>query len=177
MTRTVQPGTITPADIEKAEALTKSQTETNNEADQENAMTALDVLLGASSDRQKEKIVVPQRPGLPSDLVLTIQSLTDREFKNISDEAESSAPVGNRRQRRAGATEKDVDSSLFLRLIVAAGVVDPPLDHPTVLQKHGVTRGEQVVDRILLPGEISRVAELIMDLSGFNDTTIDYAKN
>jgi hypothetical protein len=62
-------------------------------------------------------------------------------------------------------------------LIVATGVADPLFGNTQLLAKHGVITAEQVVQKVLLPGEIAKVAELIMDLSGFNDSTLELVGN
>ena len=137
----------------------------------------LAILLAAEQKRVTEDILVPKRSGLSGDLRLTIGSLTDRQFRDISTEAEEVVRSANRNARRAGAAGKEINPDKFLRLIVSAGVVTPAFSHPQLLSKHQVHTGEEVVQAILLPGEIARVAELIMDLSGFNDNTIEFVGN
>jgi hypothetical protein len=167
------PGGKTPAQINAEYGIDEEALEQEQE---ENA-SALDVLLSATAIKQQEKWKIPKRDGLPGDLVLTLASLTDREFRDISAEAEEPIRASNRRQRRAGEATKEINPEKFLRLIVARGVVDPAFDHPQLLQKHQVMTAEQVVQRVLLPGEVAKVAELIMDLSGFNDATLELVGN
>lgn len=140
------------------------------------AMSALDVLLKAKAVRQTEEIVIRQREGLPGDLTLTVGSLTDRDFKEISDQSEVAV---SRKNRRAGgnAPQKETDGNLFLRLVVANGVVDPDFSNAQLLASQECFTPDQLVQKLLLPGEIARIAEIIMDLSGFNDNTVEYAKN
>lgn len=138
-------------------------------------MSALDVLLGAKPVRQQETLIIRQRDGLPGDLKIDVGSLSDRDFKSISEQAEK--PL-SRRDRRAGTNvQRETDGNLFLRLVVAAGTIDPNFNDDNVLAKHGVFTGEELVQRLLLPGEIARVAEIVMDLSGFNDNSVDFIKN
>lgn len=139
---------------------------------EQSQMTALQVLLSAKPVRQTAQLRIRQRDGLDQDLVLTIKSLTDAEFKRISDQAEQ--PTGqNRAARRQQQATKETDNNLFLRLIVAQGIMDPNLNSPEVLAAHGAITGEMVVQRIFLPGEVARIAEEIMALSGWDDQAVE----
>lgn len=158
--------------IEDTTPLTKE--EKAEEQAQKN-LSALDVLLRATPVRQTETIKIPKRQGLPADLELTVGSLSDRDFKEVSDQSEQ--PL-NRRQRRSGANvQRETDGNLFLRLVVAKGVVNPDLGNAKLLDSQDCFTADQLVQKLLLPGEIARVAEIIMDLSGFNDNTVEFAKN
>jgi hypothetical protein len=139
------------------------------------AMSALDVLLGAKPVRQTDTWKITKRTGLAADLVLRLGSLSDRELKLLAEQSEVSTGTANRKSRRAGQDGKEQDTNLFLRLVVAKGVVEPDFNDPSVTSAHGVFSGDEVVQKVLLPGEIARVAELVMDLSGFNDAGVEYA--
>lgn len=135
-------------------------------------MTALQVLLSAKPVRQTAQLRIRKRDGLDQDLVLTIKSLTDAEFKRISEQAEQPT-AGNRAARRQQQANKETDNNLFLRLIVAQGISDPNLNGPEVLAAHGAITGEMVVQRIFLPGEVARIAEEVMALSGWDDQAVE----
>ena len=137
----------------------------------ENQMTALQVLLSATPVRQTAKLRVRKRDGLPQDLVLTIKSLTDSEFKRIGEQAEQ--PSGSRNDRRRAQNAKETDNNLFLRLIVSSGILDPNLNSPEVLAAHGAISGDAIVQRIFLPGEVAKIAEEIMALSGWDDQAVE----
>ncbi len=140
-------------------------------------MTPLQVLLSAKPVRQQRKLVVRKRDGLQQDLTITVNSLTDAQFKAIGEEAETPVDRANRSARRSGKAEKETDNNLFLRLIVANAIGDPNLGSPEVLAAHGAVTAEQVVARVFLPGEVARVAEEVMDLSGWSDDAVEVAKN
>lgn len=142
-----------------------------NQNDEQAAMTALQVLLSAKPVRQTAKLRIRKRDGLPEDLILTIKSLTDAEFKRIGEQAEQ--PSGNRNERRRAQNNKETDNNLFLRLIVANGILDPNLNDSQVLAAHSALSGDMVVQRIFLPGEVARVAEEIMALSGWDDDAVE----
>jgi len=152
---------------EHAEILVDPETQTMPEAQ----MTALQVLMSAKPVRQTAKIRIRKRDGLPEDLVLTIKSLTDSEFKSIGEQAE--VPVGSRAARRGAQSAKETDNNLFLRLIVTNGILDPNFNDPKVLAAHGAISGEMIVQRIFLPGEVARIAEEIMALSGWDDNAVE----
>lgn len=136
-------------------------------------MDPLDVLLSADSGRVTDVIRVHKRKGLPADLDLTIGSLTDREFKECATQAEVPVPRGP--GQRAGA--KETDGNLLQRLIVAKGVVNPDLSDSRLLSKHECFLPEELVQKVFLPGEINNIAELILEVSGFNDNSVEYAGN
>jgi len=142
-----------------------------NQTEPEKQMTALQVLLSATPVRQTAKLRIRKRAGLAQDLVLTIKSLTDGEFKSIGEQAET--PTGNRNDRRRAAKEATTDNNLFLRLIVARGIMDPNLNSNEVLDAHGVPTGDVIVQKIFLPGEVARIAEEIMALSGWDDQAVE----
>ena len=148
------------------------------EGEKPSEMTALQVLLGATPVRQQRRMVVTKRDGLPADLEVVLGSLTDAEFKRIGEEAEATSPGNaNRAQRRNAAKgETETDNSLFLRLIVANALRDPEITS-AVVQAHQAYTKEQVVQRVFLPGEIARLAEVVMDLSGWSDDAVVEAKN
>lgn len=147
--------------------------DTENQTPEQQQMTALQVLLSAKPVRQARELKIRKRAGLEQDLVITVTSLTDRQFKAIGEEAE--VAVGNRGARRGATPSKETDNNLFLRLIVANSMSDPNLNTPEVLAAHGAVNAEQVVARVFLPGEIARIAEEVMDLSGWSDDAVEIA--
>ena len=142
---------------------------------EEQQMSALQVLLSAKPVRQARELKIKKRAGLEQDLIITVTSLTDRQFKQIGEEAE--VATGNRGARRGAAPDKTTDNNLFLRLIVANSMSDPNLNSPEVLAAHGAVTAEQVVARVFLPGEIARIAEEVMDLSGWSDDAVEVASD
>lgn len=133
---------------------------------------ALHILLSAKPVRQTVTVRISKREGLAGDLDLQLRSLTDREFKSAAEEA-SSPTSGNRENRRVGGGGgNETDQALMMRLIVAKAIKSPDFNAPEVLKAHSVQRAEQVVHKLLLPGEISLLAEYVTDLSGWNDNAV-----
>src|SRR5687768_2701054 len=93
-----------PAELKKLE---EAKAAAQAEKVEENA-SALDVLLSASAVKQHEEWRIPKRDGLAGDLVLTLTSLTDREFRDISTEAEEPVRGANRRAKRAGEATTEI---------------------------------------------------------------------
>lgn len=147
--------------------------DTEGQTEAESHMTALQVIMSAKPVRQTAKLRIRKRDGLPEDLVLTIKSLTDGEFKRIGEQAEMPGAGGNRSSRRAAAAAKETDNNMFLRLIVSNGILDPNLNDPNVLAAHEAITGETIVQKIFLPGEVARIAEEIMALSGWDEDAVE----
>lgn len=149
--------------------------ETEEVVSVEDEMDALDVLLGASHKRQTDTYDIPKREGLPATLHLKLGSLDDRKFEELSKQSER--PVGNREARRTQGVTTEQDTPYFMRLVVAEGVVYPNLSDPKLLAHHGVRTADALIRKLLLPGEITKCAEVIMDLSGYHDNSVVKAKN
>lgn len=128
---------------------------------------ALAVIMSARPVHQTKKVSIKGREGMGR-IVLTLRSLTDREFKAVRKQSE--IPSGNRKDQRAG--KKETDDSLFLRLVVAAGIESPKIFAADVLKAHRVTTPDQLVDKLILPGVIAQLAENIMELSGWDEESV-----
>jgi XkdN-like tail assembly chaperone len=74
---------------------------------------------------------------------------------------------------------RQFDNVEFSRLIVAYCVVEPNLMDTRVFQKHNVDKRypDRLVAKILLPGQIDRLAGVITRISGFRDDLVTVAKN
>jgi hypothetical protein len=138
-------------------------------------MDALDVLMGATKPQVKEEFTIPKRDGLPADLKLMLGTVDN--FEELSAQAEIKS-VPNREERRAGMTEKtEQDTPYFLRLVVASGVKAPDLNDSRLLQHHGVRTADALIKKIMRPGEITKCAEYVMDLSGYSDDAVRRSGN
>lgn len=125
---------------------------------------SLAIILSARPVHQTAKVGIKARQGMPR-IVVTLKSLTDRQFKALRQQAQK--PAENPKDRKAGKTE--LDDSLFLRLVVAAAIESPKIASKEVLDALGVKRPDQVVDTLFLPGRITALAERVMELSGFDE--------
>lgn len=153
----------TVEDVEKAESAAVAE------------MSALDVLMGASRPVVKDEYVIRKRDGIAADLKLTLGTV--HNFDELSEQA-STRFTPNREEKRAGMTERvEQDQALFLRLVVVAGTKTPNLETPALLQAQGVPTGEALVNKLMRPGEVAKCAELIMDLSGYAEDSVERAGN
>lgn len=55
--------------------------------------------------------------------------------------------------------------------VCSVGVVDPSLNNKSLQMKYGAADSEDLVDKMLLMGEISMLYDEICNISGFNDET------
>lgn len=71
-----------------------------------------------------------------------------------------------------------LNDSEFYCLMVANGVTSPNLNDPKVIAKYKARDGADVIEKAFLAGEIMRLRDAILKLSGFDeDESIEEAKN
>lgn len=86
----------------------------------------------------------------------------------------------NRIREQATYPTKDgekVDNEKFGMLIIEKGCAIPNWSDPTLLSKYGASSATEVIGKRLLAGEIAKLAGEILDLSGFDDDSLDEVKN
>lgn len=74
-----------------------------------------------------------------------------------------------RKRDRRGQMTETMDEEQFNALAIVEATVNPNWGHPQLLAKYKASGPEEVVKRILLAGELSALAEHVLDLSGFNE--------
>lgn len=101
-----------------------------------------------------------------------VKAPTAREYKALLDRSVKESGKGRNKTR-------NLEIDRFQKLLVYTFTVNPDLSNPKLLEKYGAMAPEDVVDRALLPGEIDRLAERILELGGFgeDDDMVDDAKN
>jgi hypothetical protein len=70
--------------------------------------------------------------------------------------------------------KKQLDENEFSRLIIAEGCVSPDFSNPKLLEKYGATDAGDCVQKALLAGEIAKLSEKILEISGFADDDDDF---
>ena len=75
-------------------------------------------------------------------------------------------------RKLAGVLEK----YKFLFLILLAGVVDPDFKNTALQEKYGAATPAELVEKLLLPGEIEDLAREIEKLSGYRTVTLEEIK-
>lgn len=139
------------------------------------APSALDLLLSAEPAEQVQTVELPPRKGTESPLILELRSVTEREWDEIRDQSEIRR---NRQQRRArGNDEPDIDNALMARLLVKKATTNLEWNDPSLRQKLNVQTGEDVIRTMLLYGEVANLAQIIMELSGFDDDIVQFVGN
>ena len=123
----------------------------------------LDEELGAS---RTKTITVELRSG--ARVPWTVQQVSDDVYKRLQ----------KRCRRKLGKSKETVwDGDLFASLLIYHATVSPDLNDPRLLTKYGVPVAEEVVDKILLPGQKDFVGNEAMTLMGYLDELIEDAKN
>lgn len=122
--------------------------------------TGLEALLGASLQIE-DTVYIPRLK-----THFTIRALTNADFKS----ARQQATVGR---------DKSVDEALLNRIVVVKGCVDPDFNDKALRDHYGAEDAADCVYKALLPGDLTRVLQAIMTLSGFGDDgdAVEEAKN
>jgi len=94
-----------------------------------------------------------------------VRSVVYDEFRTIADRS-LEASVGKNGRRLV-----NTDEQLSQLLLIYYGSVDPDLHDERLYQKYGINKlePEELIKKILLPGEIAAVSALIQKMSGFDD--------
>jgi hypothetical protein len=112
------------------------------------------------------------------DFIVVLRGLDQRELRDISRRAMRPS-TKDEREQGAGPMLRDLDSSNMLT--VATAMLDPDLsgrsaESQALLQKYG-PGPEGVIKQWFAPGEITQMADRVMELSGWSDEALTRAKN
>lgn len=135
---------------------------------------ALDLLLSAEPAEQIQDVMLPPRKGTTKDLKLTLRSVTESEWDEIRQQSEKTRPSANRQQRRSrrGNDEPEMDNALMARLLVKKATTNVNWNDATLRQKFKAQAGEDVIKAVLLYGEVANLAQIVMEISGFEEDLI-----
>ena len=131
-------------------------------------MSALtDFLLENPVDNLTEQVMVSRRlRGMP----FTIRAMTGSEFAEY--------------QKRSTLIQKgrkvEFDSKRFNECIVIGHTIEPNFKDAELLKRSGCVTPEQLLNKVLLAGEIAELSQRISDLSGFGQSVedmVEEAKN
>ncbi len=95
-----------------------------------------------------------------------IRALNNKEFKSIQDLA-----------IKFDKKEADVDTSLIQTMILVEGIVEPSFKDKEFRETYEVATPIDLLEKVLLPGEILQLYNKISELSGFGDNSIVNIKN
>ena len=123
----------------------------------------LDALLGATLDLTKEVYISRLKAHF------TVKALTNEDMRKIGERA--TVPDG-----KGG---KKTDNDIFNALTIVKGCADPDFTDKALKAHYGAADEVECVTKALLPGEMAKILQAILDLSGFGneDELIEDAKN
>ena len=104
----------------------------------------------------------------PFPFPFVIQSITEGENKAIRRSCQKTDVDKRTRQRR---TETDTD--LYNSRLVAACCVEPNFKDAALQEKYGVRGAEDLINRILNPGQYTDLLLAIQEINGFSDDIND----
>ncbi|MEC0328677.1 hypothetical protein P4H42_03450 [Paenibacillus macerans] len=126
---------------------------------------------------------IPQKTGLEAllgaSLAVEDTVYIPRLKTNFTVRALTSADLQKARQQATVGRDGTVDETLLNRLVIAKGCVDPDFNDKALRDHYAAEDAADCVDKALLPGELVRIIQAIMALSGFGDEdeVVEEAKN
>ncbi|MCG8481966.1 MAG: XkdN-like protein [Clostridia bacterium] len=100
--------------------------------------------------------------------IFTAKALTAAEYDTIQEKAYSLLSKNK---------NKEINANLLQTMIVIEGIKEPNLKDKELREKFGVPTPKELVEKLLAPGEIINLFNIISELSGFGEDVIDEIKN
>lgn len=126
-------------------------------------MSSLSAFLNPVSAVEEKEVIISNRfqeNGKP--VPFKIRSLTQEEMDSIIKRATRTVTVKRQQMEK-------VDNRMMSRLVVLAGTVFPNFADTKLCEAYHVADPTLVPGKMLLSGEHTRLADAIMELSGFDD--------
>ncbi|CAH0121048.1 MULTISPECIES: XkdN-like protein [unclassified Paenibacillus] len=103
-------------------------------------------------------------------VVFTCQALTMDEFEEIQNIAISFGKKGE---------VEDISTNSVQIFTLIKGIVDPSLKDAALLEAYGAATPKQLIEesKLLLPGEVTQLYNVISSLSGFGEDSVQTLKN
>lgn len=98
-------------------------------------------------------------------IVFTIRAISHAQYEDIMDANNAAKLDIHGHQVSMQGIHDDSNCKVCL-----AGIVDPDLKNHELMTHYKTLTPEELLKKLLLPGEIATIAEEIMDLSGFNNS-------
>lgn len=128
-------------------------------------MDALQAFLGANTNVEEEVYIKRL------DTHIRVKALLEDEVSSLKDRA--THLVGPKNNRK-----KEFNDAEFNGLLVAAACVNIDFNNPKMLEKYGAADEGDCVRKALFAGEVLKLQEAILTLSGFGDEDmLEEAKN
>jgi len=109
-------------------------------------------------------------------LVWKLKAITGGEDTRIRQSATKRVPVFGKK----GEYTKEVDPELYVTMLVLACVVEPNLKDIELQQAWGVNNDLELLDSLLIPGELMRLKGKVQQINGYDgraDEEIEEVKN
>ncbi|KXS42847.1 MAG: hypothetical protein AWU54_1195 [Candidatus Frackibacter sp. T328-2] len=130
----------------------------------------LDILMSADDKKIKfpKKRVKIKRlsEALGDDVIFTVRAISAPKYESIQEKA-----------IKIKDKNPDIDVNEMQLFTVLEGVVDPNLKDSKLREQYNAPTPKELVNKLLLPGEITRLYGEIADLSGFGDKAVEEVKN
>lgn len=130
----------------------------------------LDILMSADESKIKfpQKNVRIKRLSelMGEDVIFTVRAISAPKYESIQEKA-----------IKIEDNNPDLDVNEMQLFTVLEGVVSPNLKDGKLREKYNAPTPKELVNKLLLPGEISRLYGEIADLSGFGDKAVEEVKN
>ncbi|MCC0677801.1 MULTISPECIES: phage tail assembly chaperone [unclassified Clostridioides] len=109
-----------------------------------------------------ERTVFLERLGIP----ITLKALTEKEISKIRKDCTKIAKIQGRREEKLNDDE-------FNLALIEKGTVKPNFSNQKLLDAMKVTNAREFIKRKFLAGELSKISDQILELSGFYDEISD----
>lgn len=107
--------------------------------------------------------ILPDKKGVAKVIPWTLRVLDDDTVDELRDRATKTVKTGR------NSRERQTDMKKFSALLVATATVDPNLDEPKLRGKFGSMESYKLLRKLILPGTITKLADTVMELSGYDD--------
>lgn len=130
----------------------------------------LDVLLGAETGKlqkpTKEVKISSLSKSLGQEVKFVVKGLDGDEYEKVQ---ENSMSIKGK--------DFDINMSDLQVFTILEGTVEPNLKSKELREHYNAPTPKELVKKLLLSGEISKLYNVISDLSGFGEDTVDEVKN
>lgn len=129
--------------------------------------SVIDLLLSIDDskieERPQAKVEIKRLSKLAGEpVIFTLQAVTSKEHSDIEDKATKG---------------DELDSDLLQVLVTLYGTKDPVIRSKELKEKLHVPTYRDLVRKLLNPGEILKIYNIVSDLSGFGENSVEKIKN
>ena len=140
-------------------------------------MSDFSMFLAGASENEVVEYVASERfkdnEGNP--YVWKLQAISSEQDERLRKDCTKRVPVGRR-----GQYTQDVDTDKYIAKVCVASTVEPNLNSAEFQDAFGVHSGEELLRKLLKPGEYTDFKAKVMEVNGYDlsmDELVDEAKN